>query len=47
MPLSIVFDNVIYFSSIHMFEYELEKGIIFCYYANYYPMEMVWLNPLT
>ena len=36
VPISLVFDNVSYFSSIKMIEFTSEKGIKFHYSTNYY-----------
>ena len=33
----IVFDNASYFSSLKLYEFDLDKGIILIYYSYYYP----------
>ena len=37
VPISLVFDNASYFSSIKLTSFAHEKGIKFHYFANYYP----------
>jgi len=37
VPSVLVFDNVTYFSSTLLTEFDLDKGIILCYSSNYYP----------
>ena len=37
VPISLVFDNATYFSSLKLTEFALEKGIKIKYAANYYP----------
>jgi len=36
MPSSLVFDNVTYFSSLNLAQFDLEKGITLKYATNYY-----------
>lgn len=36
IPTSLVFDNVIYFSSLKLYEFKLENGIILKHASNYY-----------
>ena len=39
VPISLVFDNATYFSSIKLTAFAHEKGIKLHYSANYYPQE--------
>ena len=39
VPISLVFNNVAYFSSIRLIAFSHEKGIKLHYSANYYPQE--------
>jgi hypothetical protein len=36
LPFVLIFYNASYFSSMHLIEFTLDKGIIIRYYANYY-----------
>ena len=37
VPISLVFDNATYFSSIRLTTFDNERGIKLHYFANYYP----------
>ena len=41
VPISLVFDNAYYLSSVKLAEFSYEKGIKLHYSSNYYPQEMV------
>jgi len=45
IPTSLVFDNATYFSSLRLYDFSLENGIVLKHSTNYYPRGKVLLSP--